>query len=383
MQASSLNRSEHRVEIDSSVIAQNYRALRGLVGSRTKMLAIVKANAYGYGIVKFASLMQQLGVDWMGVGSMQEARTLREQGIRTPILVLVGAIDAVFLQEAIDLDVTVTIASDEGIEAVASLTPDEQQKLSAHLKIDSGMHRQGFLFSDIEQVLSRLRSLQIPLNIIAGVYTHFGAAEDPGDRTATETQIASFEEVVRKLQGAGLQPLVHAATTTSTLIYPHARYDMIRVGAGLYGIWPSEESRKAFESSLLIKPALSWKTAINDVKRIQSGCKIGYDFTGSVQRDSKIAVLPVGYWHGYRRSLSNVGHVLIRGQRAPIVGRVAMYITAVDVTDIPDAGVGDEVTLVGRDGGEEITLEQVGTWAGTLNKDIVCGIHPDVSRKYI
>ena len=373
---------ESWVEIDSAAIARNYQSLRNCLGPSTELLAIVKANAYGYDLVKFARFARELGIDWMGVGSMQEARKLRDQGIRTPLLVLIGATNVHDLREAILQDVTMTIASHEGLEAMRALSPEELAKLRVHLKIDSGMHRQGFSNGDLPRALEALKVMRVPRETFDGVYTHFGAAEDPADRVKTQLQIATFQQALIAVRREGFAPRTHAATTTSTLIHPEARFDLVRVGAGLFGIWPSDASQNQFSSQVSIEPALRWKVAVNEVKELKARAEVGYDFTATLDQDARIAILPVGYFHGYRRSLSNVGFVLIRGQRAPIVGRVSMYLTAIDVTSIPGVRVGDVATLVGPDGPDEITLEHVGAWAGTLNKDIACGIHADIPRYY-
>ena len=167
------------------------------------------------------------------------------------------------------------------------------------------------------------------------------------------------------------------------LIYPESRFDIVRVGAALYGIWPSEESKVAFSEEFPIRPILSWKARVSEVKTLRKGATVGYDFTAMVERDTILALCPVGYWYGYRRRLSNRGYVLVHEQRAAIIGRVAMNMIAIDVTDIRDVDVGDEVTLIGRNGKEEISLDTVASLAGELNKDIITGIHPFIPRVYV
>jgi alanine racemase len=369
------------VQIDTIAIKKNVAVLRNLLGS-TQLMAIVKANAYGFDMVSFAFCMRDLGVDWVGVGTIDEAMTLRESGITLPILVLTGVVHEATVALASKHDIAITISCDTGLEALQRHYTRTGLSSRIHIKIDTGMHRQGFSAEHSRQLFMKIKE-SLPHGFIEGLYTHFGAAENPRDRESVQVQIDAFQLSIQHAKKSGFAPMIHAATTTSAMIFPDTQFDIARIGGGLYGIWPSEMARAEFQQTMPFQPALSWVTTINEAKRLPRGGDIGYDFTAYVAPNSRIAILPVGYWHGYRRSISNRGAVLLHGKRAPIVGRISMYMTAIDVTEIPQASVGDTVTLIGKNGEEYISLEEVGSWAETLNKDIACGIHPSIKRTYI
>ncbi len=372
--------SDTWVEVDTSKLRQNYTLLRQLLGARCHLMAVVKANAYGHGMIDFSLLAQSMGVDWFAVGTIEEALALRAHGIVNPILVVIGMTEKEAFREATNKHIALTISGFEGLTALKKLNQHDLRSSRIHLKIDTGMHRQGFLVDDIPKLAQHLKDNRISRDVLEGIYTHFGGAEDPADHEDTLVQMAQFHRGIEMMRSAGFTPLIHAATTTSMLIFPESRFDLVRVGAGFYGIWPSLETKAEFEKAVPLQSALSWKTRINEIKRLPEGSKIGYGFTETLEKDSAIAICPVGYWHGYRRHLSNVGQVLINGERAHIVGRISMYVTAIDISDISGVKIGDVVTLIGKDRDQEITLEEVASWAGTLNKDIVSGIHPLVPR---
>ncbi|OGL82658.1 alanine racemase [Candidatus Uhrbacteria bacterium RIFCSPLOWO2_01_FULL_53_9] len=371
------------IEIHEDAVRHNYLCLREQLGKGPKLMAVVKANAYGHDLRKFGKLVQSLGVDWMGVSTIDEALVLRSDGVTTPILLLTGSHDVDVFYEAARVGVSVTVSTAEGLETLRTLSPDVIRRQRIHLKIDTGMHRQGFLFQDIPWLAEYLKELRISSKVIEGVFTHFASAEDPKQTDETHLQIAQFHSAVHLIQSAGFRPLVHAAATAGAMIFPEARYDLVRVGAGLYGIWPSQATREAFEKVIPLKPACSWKTVVNEVKHLRQGSLVGYDLTATLQRDSVVALCPVGYWHGYRRTLSNIGAVLVRGVRVPIVGRISMGMTAIDVTDVPGVCVGQEVVLLGKErDGDEISLDEFAQWCGSINKDVVSTIHPSLERIY-
>jgi len=341
-------------------------------------MAVAKSNAYGHGLYDFAPAIEAMAVDWFGVDSIVEAVTLRKIGIRKPILVLGYTLPDRF-KEAREHRISLTISSLENLRALAS-SPDPR-KMRLHLKIDTGMHRQGFLPMEIPNLIQYLK--KYPRRwLIEGIYTHFASAKDPASRKDTHYQIREFERALRLFRRAGIHPLRHASATAGVLNYPEAHYDMVRIGIGILGLWPSTQTRRAWEKELSLQPALSWRTIVSETKRLKKGARIGYDFTETLSRDSLIGVCPIGYWHGFPRSLSRVGEVLIRGHRAKVLGSVSMDMIVVDLSDIQGAAVGDIVTIIGRDGKEEITAYEVASRARVSHYELLTRINPLIQKFY-
>jgi len=242
------------------------------------------------------------------------------------------------------------------------------------------MHRQGVFENEIDEVIELLeRAEHLELE---GLYTHFPQAKNPSEPHYTKKQLATFERVRQKIIDAGFDPVCHTANTGATIIYPAAHYDLVRTGIGLYGLWPSEEVKQYAKDWLPLKPILTWKTMVSEVKTVPTGSQFGYGLTESVSRETRMAVLPIGYWHGFDRSLSSIGHVLIHGKRAKVLGTISMDIAVVDVTDIPDVAHGDEVTVIGKDGDDEVSADELAGMLGTINYEVVTRINPLIKRFY-
>ena len=288
------------VEVNETALRHNAEQFLRLIPEHTKFMAVVKSNAYGHGLAQIAKRLTNFSCFaghrrslWFGVDSIVEALRLRKEGIKNPTLIL-GATLPERLPESTANDITVTISSFEALEAVRALN----RPPPFHLKIDTGMHRQGFQMNDLRRLTASLQHFRVKPS---GIYTHFSAAKDPADTTATRAELNEFQHVTDALRTAGLRDfLMHAAATGGTLIMPDAHLDMVRIGIGLYGCWPSEELAAAYRANpdITLRPTLSWKTIIAEVKTIPVGSKIGYDGTESVGRVTTMAVLPIGYWHG-------------------------------------------------------------------------------------
>lgn len=360
------------VEIDSAAITHNFKVFRSLVGKKTKIMAVVKSNAYGHGLWDFSALADKAGADWFGVDSILEGLTLRKYAIKKPILVL-GHTLPERLKDAVDNDISLTLSSVDGLKSILLL----DLPIKVHLKIDTGMHRQGFSLPEITSVIRTLRGSKIA---VEGIYTHFAAAKNPSFPQETNGQIEIFERAVKIVEDAGFKPIKHASATGGTLLFPHARYNLVRVGIGLYGMWPSKETMRAMENKIEIRPVLSWKTIIGEVKILPNGGGVGYDFTEKLPRKSKIAICPIGYWHGFDRRFSSIGNVLAGGQRAKVLGRVSMDMIVIDVTKIPGVKAGDEVVLIGKQGSNRITADELADVTGTINYEIVTRINPLIKR---
>ncbi len=368
------------IDISQSAIAKNYRVWRKLAGKDTLLMGVIKSNAYGHNIHAFAPILTQLGIDYLGVDSITEALALRKGGIETPILVLGFTLPSYYVH-ARKAGITLTISSMEQLAHVAQLKP-ARAPLMVHLKVDTGMHRQGFQLGEMEHVFRATLQLAPGTVHISGLYTHFAEAKNPAHAGSTERQIAEFRLWESRMRELGYDPICHMAATGGALLFPQAHADMIRIGIGCYGLWPSEEARIAREKDITLTPVLSWRSVVGEVKSVQKGERVGYDFTQRLHRDSRLAVVPVGYWHGIPRALSSKGRVLIRGMSAGIVGRISMDMIVVDVTDIPKVAMGDVVTLIGKDGKEMISAEEVARGAGTTAYEIVTRLNPLMERIY-
>ncbi len=364
------------IEIDRAAIAHNYSLLRSLLSPKTKFMAVVKSNAYGHNFIDFSKEIAKLGADWLGVDSIVEGLALRKEGIKNPILVL-GYTLPERLAEAAEAHISLTVSTFETLEAISKL----DTALSIHIKVDTGMHRQGFQAEQMQEVISTLTSLPKHISV-EGLFTHFAAAKNPGTTEKTLAQIAEFEMWQKAFGDAGFSPLIHASASAGAMVYPQAHFDMVRFGIAMYGVWPSSEV-KGSEKGMDLKPILSWKTIIGEIKNVKKGEGVGYDFTNILKRDSKLAICPIGYWHGLPRSVSNNGSVLVCGARAPITGRVSMDMITIDVTDIPDAKVGSVVTIIGRDGGEEIRADKIADPERTSEYEIITRINPLIKRIFV
>ncbi len=368
------------IAIDRKAIAHNYRLFRKVIGRGKKLMAVVKSNAYGHNIMEFGKEMEQLGADMLGVDSITEGLSLRREGVKIPILVL-GHTLPIRYPEARKAGIAITISSFDGLEA-ALAQKSGKNPLRVHIKVDTGMHRQGFQSDEMMRVLDTLRKEKGQM-IVDGIYTHFAEAKNPRFGMTTRAQIVRFQDWVTALRKAGFRATAHAGATGGTLLYPDGHFGMARVGIGLYGLWPSDETRLHLEKKLELKAVLTWKTIVAEVKKIRSGEKIGYDLTESTPHDATIAILPIGYWHGFPRLLSSKGRVLIGGKSAKVLGRVSMDMLIVDVTNIPKVKPGDEVVLIGKQGKETIPAAELAKLSGTTHYEIVTRLNPLMERIYI
>lgn len=361
------------VEIDTEAIAYNTRRLKQIVSEHVALMAVVKADGYGHGAVRVARAALANGASQLAVANIEEAIILRDAGIQAPILILGYAEPAVVpLVLAHDLRLTVydpTLAQDYLREARRV-----GGRLRVHVKFDTGMGRLGLLPSLARDFLRDFVTL--PDWDVEGIYTHFSSADEDADYTAQQVRV--FRSIVEPLRAAGLQmPLLHVANSAGTLASVVHHFDLVRVGLALYGLSPSPSVPAPSD----FRPALTWKTVIASVKMLPAGHAVGYGNTYVTQGDERIAVIPVGYADGFRRAPAHYGEVLIRGQRAPIVGRVSMEKTMINASHIPDVQIGDEVVLLGAQGGERITAEDVAAQLGTINYEVVCNILPRVPRR--
>ena len=359
--------------IDHEALRSNLRQIRDKVGSRVKILCMVKANGYGHGATEISPTLARAGADAFGVATLEEAVQLREAGIQAPLIVLAGVFPAQ-LDTFVEYKLTPVVHDLISLKALDRESSRRQVELGVHLKIDTGMGRLGFLAAEADQWIAAIK--QAESLHIQGVFSHFSHAESvQGDYTQKQLEI--FKRVLGQLRSAGVIPdLVHLANSAATITLPAAYFDMVRPGLMLYGVYPSPNMKEQIN----LKPVLSWKTKILQLKNVPSGTSVSYGQTYVTERESLIATLPIGYADGYPRFLSNRGEALVRGQRARIAGRVCMDLTMIDVTDIRNVRQGDEVVLLGRQGGAEISADEIAAWANTISYEILTSIGTRVPR---
>jgi alanine racemase len=359
------------VEIDLDAIANNVRLLASMAAP-AKILAVLKADAYGHGMGKVARTVLNNGAGWVGVATLGEAISLRQAGIDAPILVM-SYMPAWQAHEAITHHVTATIFTPELARAFSRAAQDLNQTAIVHVKVDSGMGRLGLL---PHEVLPFLQAINLPGLKVEGLYTHLATADETDLSYACE-QLRRFNELLTQLDHAGLRPpLVHACNTAGLTNLPEGRFDMVRPGIGLYGLPPSADTPLPAG----FKPALTFKSTVGQVKTLPPGSPVGYGATYYTQDQETIAVIPVGYADGFRRGPRTWGQVLVKGQRAPLVGRVSMDQAAINVSHIPNVRQGDEVVLIGRQGDEVLTAEEVAQNLGTINYEVVSELLARIPR---
>lgn len=373
------------VEISRSALLGNVKAFRAHVGRAVPLMAVVKSNAYGHGLLEVAKLADAGGVAWFGVDSVDEGIALRGAGIRKPILVLGHTLDG-RLKDAVTHRLSITISSMPTVTALRRLRlpslPSPKKTALVHVKVDTGTTRQG---ANGEELTRLVRALaKTPGVVIEGVATHFANIEDTSDRTYADRQLARFHEALASIRCVGQKPAWrHTACSAAAILYPDTYFDLVRLGVSMYGLWPSKETRAVADRigrRLGLAPVLTWKTVVAQVKRVKKGTPVSYGLTERVSRPSTLALMPVGYWDGYDRGLSSTGHVLIRGRRCKVMGRVCMNMFMVDATDVPGIRVGDEAVLLGRQLRETVSADDIAARIGTINYEVVTRINPMIPR---
>jgi alanine racemase len=366
------------VEIDLRALRFNLNQLRGLTGGKADILGVVKANAYGHGAVPVAKELEAAGASIFGVATTEEGIELRLGGVTSPILILAGTYPQEFDRIVVNR-LTPVIYDLEIAQAFQARAERSKGRLPVHLKVDTGMSRLGIPWWQWEEALEILASCKRLR--VEGLMSHFSAAEGEGaeDRAFTEEQLARFTQCLDLARKKGMNPRhLHLANSAAATLREPARFNLVRPGLMLYGVHPSP----ALRPLVSLTPVLRWKTAVLSLKRVPRGTPVSYGRTFRCARESLIAVLPVGYADGYSRRLSNRGEVLIQGRRARVAGIVCMDLTMVDVTEVPGVKVGDEVVLLGRQGGDEISAVEMAGWAESISYEVLCGIGKRVPRVY-
>ncbi len=372
------------IEISRAALRHNVAAFRERLSPDAALLAVVKANAYGHGLRVVARGIAD-HVDWLGVDTLDEALALHHGGLTVtqdarplPVLIM-GYTPPGRAADVARHGFRQVVFDQESAEALAQAAARHNTTAAVHVKIETGTFRLGVAFDQALAFVRRLRAM--PNLEVEGIYTHFATAEDTADDSYLQLQMSRFAEVQAGLARAGLHvPYQHMAASAAAMVAPAAHGTLARIGIGLYGLWPSLDTQIAMTERaarpLTLRPALCWKTRIVHVQQAARGETVGYGRTHRLRRDSRLAVIPVGYADGYDRKLSNLGEVVIRGKLAAVVGRVMMNMTILDVTDVSGARVGDEVTLLGPG----MPAERLAAHVGTINYEIVSRINPDLPR---
>lgn len=370
------------VVLDRAAPEHNLRQLRAGAVPGVIACAVIKSNAYGHGTAQFASLLPS--AEWFGVNSLEEGLELRRLGTTRPIILL-GHVALSELEAAVEADLGLTVYNRETINRLSS-SPFLPRPARVHVKVDTGTSRQGVMLDELENFLLLVkRSRNLTLE---GISTHYANIEDTLNHEYAELQITRFASALGVVdRTVGRPPFIHTACSAAALLFSSTHFTMLRSGIALYGLWPSRErllaSREKGGSVPDFRPVLTWKTRIVQIKTIPEGSYVGYGCSYKTMRNTVLGVLPVGYADGYDRALGNRAHVLVRGRRAPVLGRICMNLCMVDLTDVPGAKLEDEVVLLGKSGEERISAETMAEWAGTINYEVVTRISPFLPRKIV
>ncbi len=363
-------------EIDLDALLGNLEVARSLT-PHAEVMAVVKANAYGHGAVPVSLALEKAGVRFFAVALVEEGLQLREAGLRAPILVLGAAYDHSFAQ-MVAAELIPVVFRSEHLSQLAAAAQAAGRSFPAHLKLDTGMGRIGVRLPELPGFLAELK--RYPQIQLDGVLSHFANA-DLADTQMTRDQIARFKEAMEEISAAGLRPRYrHLSNSAGLMTLPEVRdgtaLNLVRPGIMLYGASPAAD----FPGADRLRPVMRWTTQITHLKEVAEGTPVSYGSTWRAPRPSRIATLPVGYADGYSRSLSNKGQVLVRGQRVPVVGRVCMDMMMLDVTDVPNVQMEDTVVLLGTQGTEHVSADEIAGWMGTISYEVLCGVGARVPR---
>lgn len=370
------------VEISLDALRSNIEQFQKVLPAGMKQMAVVKADAYGHGAVEVSKEVLAAGVDYLGVAFFDEALELRNAGITAPILVL-GYTPPEGINRARELDVTIAVYSRDVLEALREQGQKQenasQKKLKIHIKLDTGMGRLG-LHTEADAIPFIEEALLLPNVDVEGLFTHYANADEV-DKSYTLEQYGRFERIVSHFTDKGETfPYIHAGNSAAAIDLPGLTYSMVRLGISMYGLYPSED---VDQTKIELKPVLSLKTGIVHLKTLPAGSGVSYGTIYHTKGDEQIGTLPIGYADGYSRMLSGKAEVLVRGKRVPIVGRICMDQCMINVTEVPDVSALDEVVLIGEQGEERITAEDVAFQLGTINYEIICMISHRVARVYV
>ena len=371
------------IEISRSALLANARHFQAQLAPKATLLPVLKSNAYGHGMELVARMLAEDGCRWFGLFSAEEALRLSAlPELVDPRFLVFSFVPPELLAPLVRAGGRATLFDFEQMAELEAAAAAAGLRAPVHAKLETGLHRQGFREEELDELAPRLSAC--PHLKLEGIYTHFANIEDTTDHSYAYAQMERFRRARVKLAEAGLSPeLVHASCSAAGILFPEMHLDLLRVGISLYGHWSSRETRVSAQAAgrnrIDLRPALSWKTRILHIKRVPAGSMVGYGCSWKAEADTRIGVLPVGYFDGYDRGLG-AAHVLVRGHRAPLRGRIMMNHCLVDLGHIPDARRGDEVVLIGRQGSEQVTAELLAELTGTINYEILSRLGPHLPR---
>ena len=377
-------------EVDLNAYAHNIKELRRIAGKTARLMAVVKADGYGHGAVEVAREALKHGAENLGVARISEAVQLREAGLEAPIMIF-GYTPPDLAPTLITYNVTQTVYATAAAKSLSEFAARQGRQIKVHIKVDSGMGRLGLLLdppaagnpsdrphqSSVKEILAISR---LPGLVVEGLFTHFATA-DSADKAYAARQLEKFLDFANHLRRAGLEfPVKHAANSGALIDMPDSHLDMVRPGIATYGLYPSDEVNK---SNVALKPVMTMKSRIIHLKKVPAGFNISYGITYQTKKPTTIATVPVGYADGFSRLLSNRGHMLVHGQKVPIVGRVCMDLTMLDVGNVPDVAIEDDVVVFGQHQNESVTADEMASTLNTINYEIVSTITARVPRIYV
>lgn len=384
--------SKSWIEISRSALEHNYRTLSSLAG-KSGVMCVIKGEAYGHGLDVVGPALSDFGARLFAVDSAEEAYRLRLIVSRQARIHVLGYVPPEAIAQVMDERTSFVLFNQTQLDAVEHHLRSSwnrtinRARASIHLPLETGLHREGWEGDELRAVLKRIADLHQRFSgavQLEGVQMHFANVEDTDDPSFANEQIERFEEMVAEIKEQGFDSFkTHTASSAASLLYSKTHFDFIRPGIALYGLWPAEKTRVALTKEgrgVDLKPVLSWKSVIAQIKSVRSGEPIGYGLTERVQRDSKIAVIPVGYYDCYDRGLSGKSEVLIGGRRCKLLGRVCMNMIMVDITDVPDVSANDEVVLIGSQGSERVSADELAEILNTINYEIVARLNPLIPR---
>jgi alanine racemase len=356
----------NRIEIDLMAVRHNFNVLNGLLKSTgARIMAVVKSDAYGHGLIEVSQVLESAGVWGFGISEVEEAVSLRQGGITAPILFMSG-LPPEAEKEVMALDLIPGVTDVSSLDTLERVAAVRDEICIVHLKVDTGMGRLGFSPDELYKVVKDPD--RWPHLVLEGLYSHLSSADDPLDPFNT-VQLDTFASVLDKVKGIGWRPLtVHLANSAGLIHFPSAHYDLVRPGLAIYGSYPGLQSQKGIE----LRPVMSFRSEIIAVRNLSEGSPVSYGHCFYTTRPSRIAVVPIGYDDGYLRSMSNRSVVLIRGRCCPVVGHICMKAFMVDVSMLDGVTRGEEVVLLGRQGDRVITVEDLAQWSGTISYELLC-----------
>ncbi len=375
-----LKRTWADISLDN--LNHNYQQLRAKIPSGCRLLGVVKADAYGHGAVPISRHLCELGAEFLAVSNLEEAMQLRRGGIRRPILIL-GYTPPAYARDLVAMGLRQEVHSLEYARALHEELKGSERRLKVHIKLDTGMSRLGFFAYDHPKTVEELKEVaQMPKLLIEGIFMHFPVADsiDGADANFTHTQFERFTQMLSALKGVGIEPEIrHCCNSGATILYPEYALDMVRPGIATYGVLPSEDLRGMID----LRPVMSLRSTIFQIRDFEPNITISYGRTYTTEDPARIAVVGIGYADGFPRSLSSNVSFLLHGRRVPQVGRICMDMCMVDITRVPEAKVGDVVTVFGEDGGDSIELTSLANRLGTIPYELMCGINKRIPRIYL